>query len=47
MSDEPGAENIPCELRDADELEATEGKSDNGAGGSGSGEMVKVEKIGK
>jgi len=27
MSDEPGAENIPCELRDADELEVTERKS--------------------
>jgi len=32
MSDELGAENISCELRD---------------GEGGSGEMVKVEKIGK
>jgi len=27
MSVEPGAENILCELRDAEGLEATEGKS--------------------
>jgi len=27
MSDEPGAENIPCEPRDTDGFEATEGKS--------------------
>jgi len=43
MSDEPGAENIPCELRDADGLEATEEKADNGEGGSV--DMVKVEKV--
>jgi len=42
MSDEPGAENILCELRNADGLEATEGKADNEEGGSG-----EIEKIGK
>jgi len=65
MSDEPGAENISCELRISRvnsemsrelrisrvnldmlmDLRQRKEKAENGAGGSG--EMFKVEKIGK